>query len=136
MKTMMKEINDLTNALEKNVKDIEFAETRLENRNQRPGMELCMDHVYSGLCDEVKQLYFAQQQLNEQSRISKKSYNELEANLLRLEAELRNKQHTLTTDIRAIDLRQRLKLSTEESTLGSRQITFTNVHQEGLSKSN
>lgn len=128
---MMKEIDYLSHALEDNAKAIKLAETRLENRCHRPGMELCIDHVYNGLCDEVKQLNFVQHQLHEKRRILKTSCNELEGNLHRLETELNKKQHTLTTDIRAIDLRQRLKNDpTEDDTMENRKIAFTHLQKE------
>lgn len=92
-------------------------------------MELCVDQVYNGLCDEVKQLNFAQHQLNENIRRVKISYNELNMNLIKLESELHKKQHTLSIDIRAIDSRQRLKLdSIKKSTVESRSVSLENLH--------
>lgn len=131
MKILLNEIEQIENALEMNAKATKLAETRLENRCQRPGMELCMDVVYTGLCDEIKQLQFAQHQLNEKLSISKASYNQLELNLQHLEADLKKKQHTLSTDIRALDLRQRLQNdSSEDITTENRQLTLTNLQQE------
>lgn len=131
MKGLLKEIQSIENALEENAKSIKLAETRLENRCQRPGKELCMDHVYKGLCDEIKQLLFVQHQLNEKLSISKASYNELEQNLQRLDNDLKRKQHTLVIDIRALDLRQRLKDDcAADSTIENRQMTLTNLPQE------
>lgn len=131
MKGMLKEIQQIENALEENAKSMKLAETRLENRCQRPGMELCMDSVYSGLCDEIKQLQFVQHQLNEKLSLSKASHNELEANFQRLDADLKKKQHTLITDIRALDLRQRLKDDcASDSTIENRQLTLTALPQE------
>lgn len=128
---MMEEIGEIDNALEANAKAIKLAETRLENRCQRPGMELCMDSVYAGLCDEIKQLNFAQQQLKEKLSTTKVSYNELEKNLNGLNTDLNRKQHTLATDIRALDSRQRLKINAiEENTPENRQITLTGLHNE------
>lgn len=131
MKILLNEIEQIENALEMNAKATKLAETRLESRCQRPGMELCMDVVYTGLCDEIKQLQFAQHQLNEKLSISKASYNHLELNLQHLEADLKKKQHTLSTDIRALDLRQRLQNdSSEDITTENRQLTLTNLQQE------
>lgn len=128
---MMEEIGEIDNALEANAKAIKLAETRLENRCQRPGMELCMDNVYAGLCDEIKQLHFAQHQLKEKLSTTKVSYNELEKNLNGLNTDLNRKQHTLATDIRALDSRQRLKINAiEENTPENRQITLTGLHNE------
>lgn len=131
MKILLNEIEQIENALESNAKSTKLAETRLENRCQRPGMELCMDSVYSGLCDEVKQLQFAHHQLNEKLSISKSSYNKLELSLQQLEADLKKKQHTLSTDCQALDIRQRLRNdASEEHTTENRQITFTNLRHE------
>lgn len=131
MKILLNEIEQIENALESNAKATKLAETRLENRCQRPGMELCMDSVYSGLCDEIKQLQFAQHQLNEKLSISKASYNKLELSLQHLEADLKKKEHTLTTDIRALDMRQCLRRdATEDHTTENRQMPLTNLHQE------
>lgn len=131
MKILQNEMEQIENAQIENAKATKLAETRLENRCQRPGMELCMDVVYTGLCDEIKQLQFAQHQLNEKLSISKASYNQLELNLQHLEADLKKKQHTLSTDIRALDLRQRLQNdSSEDITTENRQLTLTNLQQE------
>lgn len=131
MKILLTEIEQIENALESNAKATKLAETRLENRCQRSGMELCMDGVYSGLCDEIKQLHFAQKQLDEKLSITKASYNQLELSLQQLEADLRKKQHTLDTDIRALDMRQRLRNdSSEDVTAQNRQMTLTQLQQE------
>lgn len=131
MKILLNEIEQIGNALESNAKATKLAETRLENRCQRPGMELCMDAVYSGLCDEIKQLQFAQHQLNEKLSTSKASYNQLELNLQQLNDDLRKKQHTLSTDIKAMDLRQRLRNeANEDITTENRHMTLTNLQQE------
>lgn len=131
MKILANEIEQIENALESNAKATKLAETRLENRCQRPGMELCMDEAYGGLCDEIKQLQFFQHQLNENLCISKASYNQLELSLQHLEIDLKRKQHTLSTDVRALDLRQRLRDdSSEDNTTENRQMTLTNLRQE------
>lgn len=131
MKILLNEIEQIENALELNAKATKLAETRLENRCQRPGMELCMDGVYSGLCDEIKQLQFAQHQLIEKLSTSKASYNKLELSLQHIEIDLKKKQHTLATDIRALDVRQRLRCdASEDHTTENRQLPLTNLHQE------
>lgn len=131
MKILLNEIEQIEKELESNAKTTKLAETRLENRCQRPGIELCMDSVYSGLYDELKQLQFAQHQLIEKLSISKASYNKLELSLQHLEADLKKKEHTLTIDIRALDMRQRLQCdTTEDHTVQNRQISLTNLQQE------
>lgn len=131
MKILLNEIEQIESELESNANTTKLAETRLENRCQRPGMELCMDSVYSGLCDELKLLQFAQHQLNEKLNISKASYNKIESSLLHLEADLKKKQHTLTIDIRALDMRQRLRNdASEDHTIENRLMPLTNLQQE------
>lgn len=131
MKILLNEIEQIEDELESNAKTTKLAETRLENRCQRPGIELCMDSVYSGLCAELEQLQFAQHQLNEKLSISKASYNKLELSLQHLEADLKKKEHTLTIDIRALDMRQRLQCDTnEDHTVENRQMSLTNLQQE------
>lgn len=109
MKTLTTEINELTVVMEENLKAAKLVESRLENRCQRPGKELCMDDVYTELCKELKQLHLMYHQINEKNRRTRISCNELETNLKRLENELRKKQHTLDTEIRVIDTLKTLK---------------------------
>lgn len=113
MKQMLNEIEAIERSLQINGDAQKLAETRLENRCcQRSGMELCMDDVYTGLCDELKRLKQTEHQLTDKLNASKTTYTALEAHLVRLENDLKRKQHTLMTDIRALDLRQRLKADT------------------------
>lgn len=131
MNRMLKEVEEIENELDANARALKLAETRLENRCQRPGMELCVDNVYASLCDEIKQLHYAHHQLKEKLSTTKVSYNELENNLNGLNADLNKKQHTLTTDIRALDLRQRLRDNAiQENTPENRQIMLTGLHIE------
>lgn len=110
---MLNEIEAIEKSLQINGDAQKLAETRLENRCcQRSGMELCMDDVYTGLCDELKRLKQTEHQLIDKLNASKTTYTALEAHLVRLENDLKRKQHTLMTDIRALDLRQRLKADT------------------------
>lgn len=115
METLTKEINELRVVMEENAKAAKLAESRLENRCQRPGKELCMDDVYTQLCKELKQLHFTYDQINEKNRRAKISYNELEINLKHLENELRKKKHTLDTNIRSNDTRKTLKCMPTEN---------------------
>lgn len=113
MKQMLNEIEAIERSLQINGDAQKLAETRLENRCcQRSGMELCMDAVYTGLCDELKLLKQTEHQLTDKLNASKTTYTALEAHLVRLENDLKRKQHALMTDIRALDLRQRLKADT------------------------
>lgn len=131
MKTLLKEIDDIKNSLDINAKSRKLVETRLENRCQRPAIELCMDDTYTSLCVELKQLVHSQHQLNEKLQKTTVVYNELEANLYRLESDNSRKQHALATDIRALDLRQRLKRNAiEENTAENRQLSLTSLQKQ------
>lgn len=131
MKILLKEIDDIQRSLDTNAKSTKLVETRLENRCQRPGMELCMDSVYASLCTELKQLGYAQHQLNEKLQKTTIAYNELEGNLSRLTSDNSKKQHTLATDIRALDLRQRLKTNAiDENTAENRQLSLTSLQKQ------
>lgn len=110
MKQMLSEIDAIGKSLQINGDAQKLVETRLENRCcQRSGMELCMDDVYTGLCDELKRLKQTEHQLTDKLNATKATCTALEAHLVRLENDLKRKQHTLMTDIRALDVRQRLQ---------------------------
>lgn len=109
MEKILREIHAIEQALEEKVNALKLAETRLENRCQRPGMELCLDEVYSGLCDEVKQLRETRQQLVVKMNSVKTTYNSLEQQAHRIDSDLKYKEHSLMIDVRALDLRQRLR---------------------------
>jgi hypothetical protein len=50
---------------------MKLAQTRLENRTYRPGMELVRDDVQYGLIDEVKQIESAQKILENKCKQAK-----------------------------------------------------------------
>lgn len=108
MEKCIREIQQLEQALREKTDALKLAETRLENRAQRSGMELCCDEVYRGLCDEVNQLRQTRQSLTDKINSAKTTNSALEAHAKRINTDLTNKQHSLMTDIRALDLRQRL----------------------------
>lgn len=109
MDKVQREILALEQAIVDKLNAIKLAETRLENRCQRVGMELCLDDAYAGLCDEVKQLRKTRMQLMEKLDASKTTYKILEGHAQRMDTDLQHKQHSLMTDIRVLDLRMRLK---------------------------
>ena len=53
---MLEDIRRLQEAIRAKIKPMKLAQTRLENRTYRPGVELCRDSAQYGLTDEVKQL--------------------------------------------------------------------------------
>lgn len=132
MDKIQREIQALEQSLVDKMNALKLAETRLENRCQRPGMELCLDEVYAGLCDEVKQLKKTRLQLAEKLDSSKATYKTLEAHANRMDADLQHKQHSLMTDIRTLDLRNRLKEGdyAEPRNQTDRNIQLMGLHRE------
>lgn len=103
------EIRNSEQALRDKVDALKLAETRLENRAQRSGMELCMDQAHDMLCLEVEKLREIRRRLIAKIDESKTNFNLLEEHAKRIDVDLENKQHSLMTDIRALDLRMRLR---------------------------
>lgn len=103
------EIKTLEQALRDKTDSLKLAETRLENRAQRSGMELCLDEAHDQLCLEVQKLRDIRRRLMDKIEEAKSNYNLLEGHAQKIDVDLENKQHSLMTDIRALDLRQRLK---------------------------
>lgn len=131
MEKCNREIQQLEQALREKTDALKLAETRLENRAQRSGMELCCDEVYRGLCDEVNQLLQTRKSLTDKINCTKTTATALENHAKRINTDLTNKQHSLMTDIRALDLRQRLHSSTEN---GGRSQTDRNIELTRMEK--
>lgn len=108
---MHQEISALEQAIVDKMNAIKLAETRLENRCQRDGMELCLDDAYNGLCNEVRQLRQTVLQLNEKCSTAKMTYRTLESHANIMTTDLQQKQHSLMTDIHVLDIRVRLNAS-------------------------
>lgn len=129
MEKVHREILALEQAIVEKMNALKLAETRLENRCQRVGMELCLDDVYTGLCDEVRQLRKTRMQLDEKLDASKTTYKTLEGHASRMDDDLQHKQHSLMTDIKVLDLRQRLKEGNYSEPINQ---TDRNIHLMGL----
>lgn len=109
MEKCLAEILCLEKAWRAKVDALKLAETRLENRAQRSGMELCCDDPYNGLCDEVAHIKETIQMLEDKINVAKSTHTNLENHANKIDRDLENKQQSLMTDVRGIDLRQRLK---------------------------
>lgn len=109
MEKCLAEILRMEKAWREKVDALKLAETRLENRAQRSGMELCCDDPYNGLCDEVARLKETIKMLENKITVAKNTYCNLEDHANKIDRDLENKQHSLMTDVRGIDFRQRLK---------------------------
>ncbi|KAL1129309.1 hypothetical protein AAG570_013838 [Ranatra chinensis] len=103
-----KEVDRLENALLNKTNALKLAETRTENRLYRPGNECCRDEVSFGICKEIDQLKQTRQQLQDKLDQAKSTYNALEDQLMVIDRELAGKNYSLSTDLRCLDLRNRL----------------------------
>lgn len=129
------EIGILEQTLREKTDALKLTETRLENRAQRSGMELCLDQAHAQLCMEVKKLKGIRERIIDKINESKANYNLLEQHAHVIDVDLENKQHSLMTDIRALDLRERLKFgefsaSKSESAQTERNIKLTRMEDE------
>lgn len=129
------EIGVLEQTLREKTDALKLTETRLENRAQRSGMELCLDQAHAQLCMEVKKLNSIRERIVNKINEAKNNYNLLEKHAHVIDVDLENKQHSLMTDIRALDLRQRLKggefsASKSPSAQTDRNIKLTRMEDE------
>lgn len=132
MEKCINEIQTLEQTLRDKTDALKLAETRLENRAQRSGMELCCDEPYRGLCDEANQLRQTRKLLAAQIDCAKTTYCALENHANRIDTDLTNKQHALMTDIRGLDLRMRLRtgLNANPKTQTDRNIVLTRMESQ------
>jgi len=101
-------IADMEAAVKAKENPLKLAETRLENRTNRPHMELCRDEPQDGLTMEVQALRDTIYQLMAKLDHSRETLTELEAHLHKLEEDHKNKQLALALDTRCMDTRKRL----------------------------
>ncbi|KAI4471379.1 tektin [Holotrichia oblita] len=132
MEKVEKEIDTLESALKDKDDARKLAESRLENRTYRPGIELARDEPETGLKDEVMQLRQTQRDLQDKIYCAKATYNALEDQQVIIDRELANKQHSLMTDVRCLDLRMRLRTGTfgTPATDTDRNIVLTRMENE------
>ncbi|VEN41916.1 unnamed protein product [Callosobruchus maculatus] len=109
MQKILAEIRTLKEALLAKTDALKLAETRLENRSYRPGFELARDEVEHGLKEEVLQLRKTRQDLEDKINCAKATYNALEDQQVLITRDLEDKNQSLMTDIRCLDLRMRLR---------------------------
>ncbi|XP_059058639.1 tektin-B1-like isoform X2 [Achroia grisella] len=102
LKTIGEQFADKVNALK-------VAETRLETRGYRPGIELAGDEADIGLKEEVRNLRETIRQLQDKRDCAKATYNALEATSIKIAIDLNDKNQSLETDIRALEMRSALE---------------------------
>ncbi|XP_076264113.1 tektin-2 [Rhynchophorus ferrugineus] len=132
MQKVEREIRALEEALQAKTDALKLAETRLENRSYRPGFELARDESEQGLKDEVLQLRQTRKDLLDKINCAKATYNALEDQQVIIDRDLNNKNQSLMTDIRCLDLRARLKReqSGEAKSDTDRNIELTKMEKE------
>lgn len=132
MDKCLREIHELEKAYNDKTDCLKLAETRLENRAQRSGLELCCDDPYKGLCDEVVQLRKTRRDIADKIDCTKTTYNALNEHHIRIDIDLGYKEHSLMTDVNTLDLRSRLKAGENltSKTQTDRNIVLTRMENE------
>ncbi|KAK9502819.1 hypothetical protein O3M35_011521 [Rhynocoris fuscipes] len=108
MERLVKEIDALEKALFYKTNSLKLVESRIESRLQRPGVENCRDEPMIGLEKELFELKETRMSLQRKLDLTKSTYNAMETQLVIIDRELHNKNHALSTDLRCLDLRNRL----------------------------
>ncbi|XP_060519916.1 tektin-2 [Cylas formicarius] len=109
MAKLEREIAALEEALRDKMAAAKLAETRLENRSYRPGFELATDEPERGLKEEVLRLRQTAGELRDKIDCAKTTYNALEERMVAIDHDLAGKNQSMTTDVRCLDLRARLR---------------------------
>lgn len=65
---MENDLSNLENTMHQMIPAEKLAQTRLEKRTYRPGVDLCRDSAQYGLTDEVRQIEVTCESLKEQQR--------------------------------------------------------------------
>jgi len=125
---MEEDIRRVNDAIRAKINPMKLAQTRLENRTYRPGVELCRDSPQYGLTDEVKQLEATKRALEEKLRQSQHALDGLEQNLHRINEDLQCKTNSLRLDQQSLAAREKLKDPIPTAT--ERNMTLTGMTRE------
>lgn len=99
------QIQSLKESIQSQVNPMQVAQTRYANREQRPNVELCHDHVEEGLKAQVHQLMVDTQNLQYQLESVYDRRKELRQTLSRIEDDLASKMLSLELDNQCLSLR-------------------------------
>lgn len=125
---MLADIRRLEDALRAKIKPMKLAQTRLEHRTYRPGMELCRDNAQYGLTDEVKQLDATQKALDAKMKQCQHELDGLERKLHRINVDIDLKTRSLQLDKQCLDSRSKLKDATVDGLATTdRNLSLTGV---------
>ncbi|KAJ2947550.1 hypothetical protein O0L34_g17338 [Tuta absoluta] len=121
LKIMGEQFTDKQNALK-------LAETRLETRGYRPGIELASDEADVGLKEEVRNLRETIRILQEKLDCAKATYNALEESAIEIGIDLADKNQSLEVDVRALEMRAALEPAKPVGT--NKNLILTNLAHE------
>lgn len=132
MEKLDHEIRTLEEALLNKTDALKLCETRLENRSYRPGYELARDESEAGLKEEIKQLRQTRKDIGDKINCAKATYNALEDQQVIIDRDLNDKNQSLMTDIKCLDLRARLRTGefAGPATDTDRNIQLTRMEKE------
>ena len=99
------ECRALEDAIRDKINPLKLAMTRAENRQERPGIELCYDDPQMGLCAEISELKGTMSALEQKLKEARHALQNLENNLHRVNEELALKNASITLDKRSQDVR-------------------------------
>ncbi|CAL8077898.1 unnamed protein product [Calicophoron daubneyi] len=105
----MAELENDLEKLEQGICDLapagKLAQTRLERRTYRPGVELCRDAAQYGLTDEVQQIEVSKEALLEKQRQCRHALDALHRQLNRINDDISVKERSLELENQCINLR-------------------------------
>ncbi|XP_029298406.1 tektin-2 isoform X2 [Cottoperca gobio] len=108
MAEMESDIHGLDADLQVKTASLKLAHTRLENRTNRPGMDLCRDEVQHGLVSEVHQLEATIMALKQKLSEAQHSLQKMKLHHSRMLQDLARKQEALSLELRSMNTRTRL----------------------------
>ncbi|XP_065175214.1 tektin-2-like [Sycon ciliatum] len=100
------EVNSLADALHAKNAPMMIAQTRLEARTQRPGVELCRDGAQHNLTGEVDNLTGTMRALAKQHRAASEALERLQRTLQRINNDIRIKENSMGLDLQCMQTRQ------------------------------
>ncbi|CAH8865647.1 unnamed protein product [Trichobilharzia szidati] len=107
MAEMENDLDQLEKAIHGLIPAGKLAQTRLERRTYRPGVELCRDAVQYGLTDEVKQIEVTNEALLEKQRQARHALDALHKQLNRINDDIAIKEESLKIETDCLDLREK-----------------------------
>lgn len=100
-----REIENLKKTIHGQVKPLQVAQTRFSNREDRPNIEYCHDHVESGIRSEIHALSTDIQNMEYQLERVHERRQELRLTLSRIEDDLSSKMFSLELDNQCLQMR-------------------------------